>query len=156
MAFALPCFTVAAIRLRRAKPEAMSAISVGVKLAICVLFWVSFIIYLPVGLAINCAWLRLPYDDCVNTHQLGAAYRTTKLMSAVNNTACIAPPCTVLWDYGGCPGTNTLRSSTQLVCVVLLLGFCSTFCLENKYAVAAGETPAPGKDVKLSSISGSA
>lgn len=145
MAFALPCFTGAAVGIRRANPEAMSSGSVGTKLGICILFWISFIIYLPVGLAINCAWLRLPYSDCVTTHELGVDYCTTKLMSTLNDTACVAPPCTVLWDYGGCPGTNTLRSSTQLACVLLLLGFCSTFYHENKYAVAVqGGAPAAG------------
>ena len=35
-----------------------------------------------------------------------------------------------------CPGTNTLRSSSQLVCVLVLAGFQATFVWENRYTFA--------------------
>ena len=137
MAFALPLFTFSLFCLRRVQPEAVNPHSLRVKLVLTVCFWVAFIIYLPVGLAVVCTWNRLPLQSCKVTHQLGDAYCDSKLLTA-NESACAAPPCTVLWDYSGCPEINTLRAVFQLASVLLLLLFQGTFFWENQYVARGG------------------
>jgi len=101
------------------------------KLAITAIFWVSFLIYLPVGLAINCAWVRLPIDSdyCARHEDFCEDMALPEGDDA--GGSCEEPPCTKLWDYSDCPGTNLMRSISQLFCVVLLIGFQATFVSEN-------------------------
>ena len=74
---------------------------------VLVVFFVGFLLYLPVGLAVVCTFLRLTLDDCIQVEQLGQAYCESLIHSGNANL-------TVLFDYSGCIPENHLRSSTQV------------------------------------------
>ena len=69
--------------------------------------WIGFLLYIPVGLAVNCEFERLTSADCVGRERLGASYCSGMAMSGDANL-------TYLWDYTECVGTNTMRSASSL------------------------------------------
>jgi len=125
-AVSMLCYTISLGRLRSFQPA--FATSFVAKLALLVVFSIAFIIYLPVGLAIVCEWKRLPYSsDYCQAH----GSMCLKYPLLVNETACLDHPCTVFWDYSGCPSINTMRSSAQLICVICLILYQGTFVTDN-------------------------
>ncbi|KAG8467508.1 hypothetical protein KFE25_000824 [Diacronema lutheri] len=87
------------------------------------IFFVAVVIYLPIGLAVNCEWSRLSVDDCVRTQRLGEAYCEARRLPGDSSQ-------TTLWDYSGCPRTNTMRSVSQFICVIAILLFHGTFTID--------------------------
>eukprot|EP00662_Eupelagonemidae_sp_cell21_P007443 gene7443-20680_t len=80
-------------------------------------------LYIPVGLAVNCEWRRLSMDDCVGREGLGEAYCSSLRRDS-------HPDETHLWDYSRCRGTNTMRSTAQFGCILLLHIAMGTFYLD--------------------------
>jgi hypothetical protein len=86
-------------------------------------FYFAFCLYLPVGIAVNCAFIRLPMADCVGDLNLGQAYCAERVHPTNANW-------TVLWDYSPCVGTNTMRSVSQFFSICALLLFNASFVLD--------------------------
>jgi hypothetical protein len=101
-------------RLRRARV---------VRNCVSAVYFACFIVYLPIGLAVNCPFERLSMDACVNVERLGEAYCAALQLPA-------DPELTRLWDYSACRGTNEMRSVTQFLCIVGLLAYYVTFMLD--------------------------
>ena len=120
------------------------------KLGSTILFWLSFIVYLPVGIAIVCTWYRVPLDKCKGELGLGDAYCDALVLPAdYNGTDCADGPCTQLWEYDGCPAINEMRAACQLVCVLALLFFHWSFVGENRKLLSAGSTSTVGAEVVI-------
>ena len=94
-----------------------------VKRVLSYCFYAAFLLYLPIGIAVNCAFVRLPMAACVNELKLGAGYCAERALAS--NTTL-----TVLWDYTPCLGTNTMRSVSQFFSIVSLLLFNGSFILD--------------------------
>jgi len=106
--------------------------SARLKAAILAIFTSAFILYIPIGLSLvtgSCAWYRLPLDSdyCYANPTVCDEYK-------LNDTE------TVFWDYGNCPGVNTMRAVSQLVCVVCVGLFIGSYYFENDSLVENGET----------------
>jgi len=97
------------------------------RVVVAALFFISFLLYLPIGLAINCPFENLSLDDCINQEDLGVEY-CTDLKDPDNVTL------TVLYDYSPCVDTNHLRSATQ---------FCSIFFLMVWIIISAFDPTPP-------------
>lgn len=104
-----------------------------VRLGVLVFYAVAFVVYLPVGLAVNCAWERFSTEDCLAMN-LGADYCASIALES-------SPGSTKLWNYGTCPSTNLMRSVSQFLCVVcIILYFGATMGIDIR-AAAAVEAP---------------
>lgn len=120
--------TVALARRQWSTPRKRKAQIFRNVVAFC--YCVLFLIYLPIGLAINCPWARLSMRECIYVQRLGEAYcRNLQLDSDPNLTK--------LWDYSGCPGTNNMRSVSQTLCVMCLVLFYGSFTIN----LSEPETP---------------
>ena len=102
---------------------ARHARSSNVKRVLSYCFYAAFLLYLPIGIAVNCAFVRLPMAACVNELKLGARFCAERALAS-NATL------TVLWDYTPCLGTNTMRSVSQFFSIVSLLLFNGSFMLD--------------------------
>lgn len=106
------------------------AVTANLKLGIMIIYAISFIIYLPVGLAIVCDFERLALTDCLDL-DLGAEYCQDKYLSNTTATADVPSIAeTSLWDYTPCSGTNELRSVTQCICMFMLMAFYGSFAAD--------------------------
>jgi hypothetical protein len=116
-------------RILRMEPAVAFAACRRRKLALACVFTVAFFLYLPVGLAVNCAFVRLSVARCVGEGVGTVAWCGARRLS--NDPADAADYArTVLWDYSGCVGTNEMRSGAQFVCIVALLLFSADFSLD--------------------------
>jgi hypothetical protein len=86
-----------------------------IKKYVCVCFFIAFLVYIPIGLAVNCTMLRLSMDDCKTRYNLGEDYCNERFYKVTNGTSL-----TVLFDYSlsstsvpsthssTCKATNTM------------------------------------------------
>ena len=89
------------------------------KLAVAALYSLAVIVYLPVGLAVVCPFVHLSLARCEGEAGLSPAY--------CGRHALGDGTLTEFWDYSACPAPNVMRSASQSVSVLLLLGFCLTY-----------------------------
>ena len=120
-------YTITWRRVLRMEPEETFAACQRRKLGLALAFSVAFVVYLPVGLVVNCAFVRLTYAKCV-VEGLGVSYCDARRLSS--NPASADYALTVLWDYSDCVGTNEMRAGAQFCCIVLLLLFTASFSLD--------------------------
>ncbi|OQR92120.1 hypothetical protein ACHHYP_04035 [Achlya hypogyna] len=101
--------------IRRVRRQAWLA-----QIIVATLFLASFIIYIPVGLAVSCAFEHLSTTSCLQLN-LGVDY-CTKTMN-LNATY------TKLWNYSepGCHSVHQMRAGAQLACILTLVGYSLTF-----------------------------
>jgi hypothetical protein len=88
-----------------------------------------------VGMAINCAWMRLTVSKCVSL-----SYSPTYCNQTVINPANATE--TILWDYSGCPGTNTLRTISQHLFIVSVFFYFISIHLDLTGSTKGGEAVA--------------
>lgn len=93
-----------------------------IQLICTVIFWIGFLLYIPVGLALIDKFQRLSIEDCLNL-DLGNKYCTDTMK--LNDTE------TVLWNYDNAHGLNQMRSASQLVCILTLVGYSMSFLSHN-------------------------
>eukprot|EP00756_Hemistasia_phaeocysticola_P003722 Hpha_TRINITY_DN12415_c0_g1::TRINITY_DN12415_c0_g1_i1::g.42658::m.42658 len=86
------------------------------KTAFCAMFFVAFLLYIPIGLAVTCSAVRLTMTDCLGKERLGTSY-------CQDLAKPHEPNVTLLWDYTGCKGENTMRSVSQFFSILFLIGF---------------------------------
>lgn len=89
-----------------------------IQLVCTTLFWIGFVLYIPVGLALIDDFQRLSIKDCLDL-DLGEKYCTDTMK--LNDTE------TVLWNYDNAHGLNQMRSASQLVCILTLVGYSMSF-----------------------------
>uniref|UniRef100_A0A7S4F5D6 CWH43-like N-terminal domain-containing protein n=1 Tax=Chrysotila carterae TaxID=13221 RepID=A0A7S4F5D6_CHRCT len=143
-AIALTVFTVCSTAIYFAKPRPLQsntqppktttpsmATLWPLKLAMTAIFWISVIIYLPIGSVVACESQRLPLDSdyCARNEDFCEDMALPEGDDA--GGSCEEPPCTKLWDYSDCPGTTLMSTISQLVSVVMLIGYQATFISEN-------------------------
>ena len=127
-AISITIFTVISGCVYRALPDGSSraaAPAFPAKLALCVLFWIALVVYLPVGAALaaaTCSEERLRLDSSFCTEHSGWCDDRER-----NDGE------TFLWDYSGCAPTHTMRAVAELVCAVALFLYQATFVMENAY-----------------------
>eukprot|EP00035_Acanthoeca_spectabilis_P032923 m.21151 g.21151 ORF g.21151 m.21151 type:complete len:295 (-) comp5660_c0_seq1:70-954(-) len=112
------CNSIGTGRMRKMAGGAMLVVlrrSVRAKAAVSSVFVLAFLLYLPIGLAVACTPGHVSYTDCIDKG-LGEGYCADRRGAGgtSQNETC-------LWDYEECAATNTLRSSTQHICVVCIL-----------------------------------
>jgi hypothetical protein len=137
-ALALPIFCTALMQIRGALPAAVSVQSFMLKTAACAVFWISYFIYFPVGVAVACKRERLTMAQCRTSYSLGDGVCEARLLNTAD-PACTSPPCTTLWHYGHCAGPHTMRTVTELICMLAALLFHAAFVFENQYALLPAE-----------------
>ncbi|KAG7379982.1 hypothetical protein PHYPSEUDO_007891 [Phytophthora pseudosyringae] len=93
-----------------------------IQLIFTMLFWIGFILYIPVGLALIDEFQRLSIKDCLDL-DLGDKYCTDTMK--LNDAE------TVLWDYDNAHGLNQMRSASQLACILTLVGYSMSFLSHN-------------------------
>ncbi|OWY93407.1 hypothetical protein PHMEG_00037213, partial [Phytophthora megakarya] len=86
------------------------------------LFWIAFLLYIPIGLALIDEFQRLTIKDCLNL-DLGEKYCTDTMKLNDNET--------VLWNYDNAHGLNQMRSAGQLMCILTLVGYSLSFLSHN-------------------------
>ncbi|KAL7681251.1 hypothetical protein Plhal304r1_c058g0144991 [Plasmopara halstedii] len=91
-----------------------------------VIFLIGFLLYIPVGLALIDKFQRLSIDDCLNL-DLGDRYCT--------DTMKLNDEETVLWNYDNAHGLNQMRSASQLVCILTLVGYSMSFLSHSSYSI---------------------
>ncbi|KAF4129323.1 Frag1/DRAM/Sfk1 family [Phytophthora infestans] len=89
-----------------------------IQLVFTTLFWIGFLLYIPVGLALIDEFQRLSIKDCLDLN-LGEKYCTDTMK--LNDTD------TVLWNYDNAHGLNQMRSASQLTCILTLVGYSMSF-----------------------------
>jgi len=117
------------------------------KLGVSIFFFIAFLFYIPIGLAVNCEMLRLPLSDCKGKYGLGEKYCDDRLYKVENGTAL-----TVLYDYSQgsvsvhsdkCVNLNTMRSVSQFFSIVGLLLYVATFTIDLKEAADTSKSKLP-------------
>mmetsp|Transcript_10311 Transcript_10311/g.23882 ORF Transcript_10311/g.23882 Transcript_10311/m.23882 type:complete len:90 (-) Transcript_10311:129-398(-) len=80
--------------------------------------------------------------DCIDVEQLGETYCESIPLAGDSSR-------TLLWDYSGCPRSNTMRSATQFICVITLILFHGSMSVdirnETDWGLDDAENPAPRK-----------
>ncbi|ETW06331.1 hypothetical protein H310_02615 [Aphanomyces invadans] len=109
-----------------------------IQLVFALCFLVAFVLYIPVGLAIVCSFERLTIVKCLS-EGLGADYCTT--------TMRFDDTYTKLYDYSNCGGINQLRSASQLVCILTLVGYALSFVTHEEVAQTGHSIAAPSAAV---------
>ncbi|KAE9042387.1 hypothetical protein PR003_g6365 [Phytophthora rubi] len=89
-----------------------------IQLVFTTLFWIGFLLYIPIGLALIDDFQRLTVKDCLDLN-LGEKYCTDTMR--LNDTE------TVLWNYDNFHGINQMRSASQLACILTLVGYSMSF-----------------------------
>ncbi|KAF4325112.1 hypothetical protein JM18_000578 [Phytophthora kernoviae] len=110
------CSTVAG-KLRRRKQTLM------IQTVFFSLFFVAFLIYMPIGKAVAPQSQRLSIDDCIDKG-LGETYCETTMR--LNSTS------TTLYDDEKTFGTSQMRAAAQLACILTLVGYSTSF-ITNDY-----------------------
>ncbi|KAG3081602.1 hypothetical protein PI124_g19165 [Phytophthora idaei] len=93
-----------------------------IQLVFTTLFWIGFLLYIPIGLALVDEFQRLSIKDCLDL-DLGDKYCTDTMK--LNHTE------TVLWNYDNAHGLNQMRSASQLACILTLVGYSMSFLSHN-------------------------
>ena len=137
-AIALPIFCTALLQIRAALPAAVAVQSFVAKTAACAVFWISYFVYFPVGVAVACKREHLTVAECLTNYSLANGACETRLPNTAD-PACTSPPCTTMWQYGHCAGSHTMRSATELVCMLVAILFHAAFVYENQYALLPAE-----------------
>lgn len=120
---AVALYTTAANNSSKADSVAAPVRASCVRNSIAAVYCLAFLVYLPVGLAVNCEWARLSMDACVNVEELGEAYCESMRLPSDSSL-------TKLWDYSACPSTNVMRSVTQFICIISLIIFHGLFTID--------------------------
>jgi len=119
----------------------------NLKLGVAIFFFIAFLVYIPIGLSVNCEMLRLSMADCKGKYDLGDAYCEKRLFK---DTKDDPTPLSVLYDYSllrqspsvysdKCVDLNTMRSVSQFFSIVGLLLYIATFTIDLKQASKTGE-----------------
>ncbi|KAG6579976.1 Transposon-encoded protein [Phytophthora cinnamomi] len=99
-------------------PKSSTKRTFYIQVVFTTLFWIGFLLYIPIGLALIDDFQRLTIQDCVDLN-LGDKYCTDTMK--LNNTD------TVLWNYDNNHGLNQMRSASQLACILTLVGYSMSF-----------------------------
>lgn len=110
------CSTVAT-KLRRRKR------TLTIQVTFFALFFVAFLIYMPIGTAVAPQAQRLSIDDCIDKG-LGETY--CEVTMRLNSTS------TTLYDDEKTYGTSQMRAAAQLCCILTLVGYSTSF-VTNDY-----------------------
>jgi hypothetical protein len=120
--------------------------------ALFALFFLAFLIYLPIGLAIIKPFKHLTIDECLKKN-LGQKYcvddmnydtTETKLwtygmiLSSCFTSLTSSSP-SVCWDVENDFSANQLRAAAQLACIVTLVGYTLTFKSHDYDSVSSSE-----------------
>ncbi|CAI5741866.1 unnamed protein product [Peronospora destructor] len=87
------------------------------------LFFVAFLIYMPIGKALTPEYNRLSIDDCIDKG-LGETY--CEVTMRLNSTT------TTLYDNEKTYGVSQMRAAAQLACILTLVGYSTSF-ISNDY-----------------------
>ena len=109
---------------------------------------VSFMIYVPIGLALVCKWEYLNQDECI-AKGLGQEYCRTAPIAVPDTDSYQNSTC--LYDYSGCPGVNMMRSVSQhfyVICLLSSFGI-TTYDLRMMYTLSSSKAETDGDDVVI-------
>ncbi|KAG6977046.1 hypothetical protein JG688_00000739 [Phytophthora aleatoria] len=101
------------------------------------LFFVAFLIYMPIGTSVAPQSQRLSIDDCIDKG-LGETY--CEVTMRLNSTS------TTLYDDEKTYGTSQMRAAAQLACILTLVGYSTSF-ITNDYDDSEGQDFTP--DAKI-------
>ncbi|KAG7388850.1 hypothetical protein PHYPSEUDO_011684 [Phytophthora pseudosyringae] len=101
------------------------------------LFFVAFLIYMPIGTSLAPQAQRLSIDDCIDKG-LGETY--CEVTMRLNSTS------TTLYDDEKTFGTSQMRAAAQLACILTLVGYSTSF-ITNDYDDSEGQDFTP--DAKI-------
>ncbi|KAG7398928.1 hypothetical protein PHYBOEH_010033 [Phytophthora boehmeriae] len=110
------CSTVAG-KLRRRK------LTLTIQTIFFSLFFVAFLIYMPIGTSVAPQSQRLSIEDCIDKG-LGETY--CEVTMRLNSTS------TTLYDDEKTFGTSQMRAAAQLACILTLVGYSASF-VTNDY-----------------------
>ncbi|KAL4130422.1 hypothetical protein PRIC2_006419 [Phytophthora ramorum] len=97
------------------------------------LFFVAFLIYMPIGTSLAPQAQRLSIDDCLDK-DLGETY--CEVTMRLNSTS------TMLYDDEKTFGTSQMRAAAQLCCILTLVGYSTSF-ITNDYDDEEGQNFTP-------------
>ncbi|KAI9913150.1 hypothetical protein PsorP6_005894 [Peronosclerospora sorghi] len=103
------------------------------------LFFMAFLIYMPIGLAVTPELQRLSVSDCIDKG-LGENY--CEVTMRLNSTS------TTLYDAEKNFGLNQMRALAQLACILTLVGYSASF-ITNDYDEAEGNNFTPDAKVTM-------
>uniref|UniRef100_M4BDW7 CWH43-like N-terminal domain-containing protein n=1 Tax=Hyaloperonospora arabidopsidis (strain Emoy2) TaxID=559515 RepID=M4BDW7_HYAAE len=124
------CSTVGSKLQRRRKTLAIQVLFFS-------LFFVAFLLYMPIGTAMAPKPFRLSIDDCID-RGLGETY--CGMTMRLNSTS------TTLYDDVKTYGTSQMRAAAQLACILTLVGYSTSF-ITNDYDDSIGQIFTP--DAKI-------
>ncbi|KAK1929471.1 hypothetical protein P3T76_015039 [Phytophthora citrophthora] len=124
------CSTAGAKMQRRKK-------TLTVQIFFFALFFVAFLIYMPIGTSVAPQSQRLSIDDCIDKG-LGETY--CEVTMRLNSTS------TTLYDDEKTFGTSQMRAAAQLACILTLVGYSTSF-ITNDYDDSEGQDFTP--DAKI-------
>ncbi|CAI5720677.1 unnamed protein product [Hyaloperonospora brassicae] len=101
------------------------------------LFFMAFLLYMPIGTAVAPQSYRLSIDDCIDKG-LGDTY--CEVTMRLNSTS------TTLYDNEKTYGLSQMRAAAQLACILMLVGYSTSF-ITNDYDDALGQLFTP--DAKI-------
>ncbi|KAI9913839.1 hypothetical protein PsorP6_005879 [Peronosclerospora sorghi] len=126
------CSTIGAKVQRRKKTLTIQVIFFS-------LFFMAFLIYMPIGLAVSPPSHRLSISDCINKG-LGENYCAVTMR--LNSTS------TTLYDNEKSFGTSQMRALAQLACILTLVGYSASF-ITNDYDEEEGKNFTPDAKVTM-------
>ncbi|KAL4145991.1 hypothetical protein PRNP1_011864 [Phytophthora ramorum] len=100
-----------------------------IQVVLATLFFIAFLLYIPIGLALVDEFQRLTVEDCL-TFNLGEEYCTVTVRLNDTNTK--------LWNYDNDHAINQLRSGSQLVCILTLVGYSLSFFSHKSESLPTG------------------
>ncbi|KAE8999402.1 hypothetical protein PR003_g18926 [Phytophthora rubi] len=120
------CSTAGAKLQRRKK-------TLTIQIIFFAMFFVAFLIYMPIGTSVAPPSQRLSIDDCIDL-DLGETY--CEVTMRLNSTH------TTLYDDEKTFGTSQMRAAAQLACILTLVGYSTSF-ITNDYDDSEGQTFTP-------------
>ncbi|KAL3660201.1 hypothetical protein V7S43_014732 [Phytophthora oleae] len=124
------CSTTGAKMQRRKK-------TLTIQIFFFALFFIAFLIYMPIGTSVAPQAQRLSIDDCIDKG-LGETY--CEVTMRLNSTS------TTLYDDEKTFGTSQMRAAAQLACILTLVGYSTSF-ITNDYDDSEGQDFTP--DAKI-------
>ncbi|CAI5701593.1 hypothetical protein KXD40_002813 [Peronospora effusa] len=103
------------------------------------LFFVAFLIYMPIGKALTPEYNRLSIDDCIDKG-LGETY--CEVTMRLNSTT------TTLYDNEKTYGISQMRAAAQLACILTLVGYSTSF-ISNDYDNSEGSVFTPDNKISV-------
>lgn len=97
--------------------------------ALMAVFGIAFVLYLPVGLAVVCEFVELSFQDCLDV--MPEEDCLANLDDDDANT-------TLFYDYTDCPEVNTMRSSTQFICILTMMAYIAMYAFDPAPSSASG------------------